>query len=261
MDQEVAEQSDLADRLVAALRKDEFVLFRQAIVPLAPTGAERLFQEILIRFQEEETMLLPPGSFLPLLEECALMPFLDRWVVSRVAKWVHARRCIKPDWEVPRNSINLSSQTLHDLSFSGFTRKHIQAAGLPEQTLCFEILWEDAVEHAESLLRLAAQLKPAGCCFTIARFEGVRGSFDLLKTLGPDFVKISPRIVRNIDQVPSSAATAEVIHRKCRSLGISTIAEHVESAQVLVQLRRMGVDYAQGFGIQTPQPLLQMIEE
>lgn len=256
MDQEVTEQNDLADRLVAALRKDEFVLFCQAIVPLVPRDGERPFQEILIRFEEEETKLLPPGTFLPLLEECALMPFLDRWVVTRIAKWVHAGLGINPDWKAPRNSINLSSQTLHDLGFAGFTRKHIQAAGLPEETICFEILWEDAVEHAESLLRLAAQLKPAGCCFTIARFEGVRGSFELLKALAPDFVKISPRIVRNIDQLPSSAATAEVIHRKCRAVGIRTIAEHVESDQALVQLRRMGVDYAQGFGVHTPQPLV-----
>ena len=255
MDQEVSVQNDLADRLVAALRKDEFILFRQAIVPLMPMGGERSFQEILIRFKEEETKLLPPGTFLLLLEEYGLMPFLDRWVVSRIAKWLRVGRGIKPDWEVPRNSINLSSQTLHDPSFAEFTRKHIQAAGLPEETLCFEILWEDAVQHAESLVRLAAQLKPAGCCFTIARFEGVQGSFELLKALGPDFIKISPRVVRNIDQVPSSAATAEAIHRKCRSLGIRTIAEHVESGQVLAQLRRMGVDYAQGFGILPPQPL------
>lgn len=255
MDQEVIVQNDLADRLVAALRKDEFIIFRQAIVPLMPTGADRSFQEILIRFEEEETKLLPPGTFLPLLEEYGLMPFVDRWVVSRIARWVCVGRGIKPDWGMPRNNINLSSQTLHDLSFADFTRRHIQAAGLPEETICFEILWEDAVEHAEWLLRLAAQLKPAGCCFTIARFEGVQGSFELMKALGPDFVKISPRVVRNIDQVLSSAATAEAIHRKCRSLGIRTIAEHVESDQVLVQLRRMGVDYAQGFGILRPQPL------
>lgn len=255
MDLEVIIQNGLTDRLVAALRNDEFILFCQAIVPLMPTGGERSFQEILIRFEEEETKLLPPGTFLPLLEAYGLMPFVDRWVVSRIAKWVRAGRGIRPDWKVPRNSINLSSQTLRDPSFAEFTRKHIQAAELPEETLCFEILWEDAVEHAESLLSLAAQLKPRGCRFTIARFEGVHGSFELLKALGPDFVKISPRVVRNIDQVPSSAATAEAIHRKCRSLGIGTIAEHVESGQVLVQLRRMGVDYAQGFGILPVQPL------
>jgi EAL domain-containing protein (putative c-di-GMP-specific phosphodiesterase class I) len=255
MDQEVAVQNDLADRLVAALRKDEFTLFRQPMVSLMPMGEDRPFQEILIRFEEEETKLLPPGTFLPLLEEYSLMPFVDRWVVSRIAKWLRVGRDIKPDWKLPRNNINLSWQTLDDPSFAEFTRKHIQAAGLPEETLCFEILWEDAVEHAESLLRLAAQLKPAGCRFTIARFEGVRGSFELLKALGPDFVKMSPRVVRNIDQVPAGAATALAIHRTCRSLGIRTIAEHVESDQVLAQLRRMGVDYAQGFGILPPQPL------
>ena len=255
MDQEVVAKNELADRLVAALGKDEFILFRQAIVPLMPVGGERLFQEILIRFEEEEAKLLPPGTFLPLLEEYGLMPFVDRWVVSRIAKWVGVARGTKPDWDVPRNGINLSPQTLHDRNFADFARRHIQAAELPDETFCFEILWEDAVEHSESLVGLVSQLKPAGCRFTIARFEGVHGSFELLKALAPDFVKISPRVVRNIDHASKGAAAAQAIHRACRSLGIRTIAEHVESDQLLVKLRRMGIDYAQGFGILPPQPL------
>jgi EAL domain-containing protein (putative c-di-GMP-specific phosphodiesterase class I) len=135
-----------------------------------------------------------------------------------------------------RNNINLSSQTLHDLLANS------QQSRLPDCLRKQFVLRSSGKTRrdAERLLRRRAA-KPAGCCFTIARFEGVQGSFELLKALGPDFVKISPRVVRNIDQVLSSAATAEAIHRKCRSLGIRTIAEHVESDQVLVQLRRMGV--------------------
>jgi EAL domain-containing protein (putative c-di-GMP-specific phosphodiesterase class I) len=255
MNQEVVVQNDLADRLVLALRKDEFILFRQAIIPLKPMGGDRPFHEVLIRFQEEEAKLLPPGTFLPLLEEYGLMPFVDRWVVGKIAKWARVARGIKPDWDVPRNGINLSPHTLHDRSFAEFTRKHIRAAALPAETICFEVIWESAVEHAEALMRLATQLRPEGCRITIARFEGVQGSFDLLKTLAPDFVKISPRVVRNIGKDPSATAMAEAIHRKCGALGIRTIAEHVESGEVLVQLRRIGVDYAQGYGILAPQPL------
>jgi EAL domain-containing protein (putative c-di-GMP-specific phosphodiesterase class I) len=255
MDQEVVVQNDLADRLVSALRKDEFTLYRQIIVPLVPMGGERAMQEILIRFEEEEAKLLPPGMFLPLLEEYGLMPYVDRWVVNRVAKWVRVARGIKPDWEVPRNGVNLSPHTLRDPNFGEFTRKHIQAAALPPETICFEIIWEDAVEQAEQLLRLAAKLRPFGCRFTIARFEGVQGSFELLKTLSPDFIKISPRIVRKIEVDESGHAAAEAINRKCQALGIKTIAEHVESGETLLHLRRMGVDYAQGFGILPPQPL------
>lgn len=255
MDQKVVDKNELADRLVAALRKDDFVLFRQVIVPLRPVSGERSFQEILIRFQEEEEKLLPPGTFLPLLEEYGLMPFVDRWVVTRIVKWIRIARGVKSDWEVPRNGINLSSQTLHDRSFADFIRRQVQAAELPAESICFEIIWDDALEHAEPLMRLAAQVKPAGCRFTIARFEGVQRAFELLKALGPDFVKISPRLVRNIDQGPAGAAAVEAIHRKCASLGIRTVAEHVESGEGLVQLRRMGIDYAQGFGILPPQPL------
>src|SRR5450759_733586 len=106
MDQAIAQDQDLTDRLVAALRQDEFILYGQLIAPLAPGKSERPFQEILIRFQEEEAKLLPPGSFFPILEEYGLMHYVDRWVVSRVAKWVRSALAIKPDWPVPQNSIN-----------------------------------------------------------------------------------------------------------------------------------------------------------
>ena len=255
MDQEIEVKQELTERLVSALRQDEFILLRQPIVPLKPIGGERALQEILIRFAEEEAKLLPPGTFLPLLEEYGLMPVVDRWVVSRIARWVCVARGIKADWEVPRNGINLSEQTLRDPNFADFMRKHMHRAALPLETICFEIIWNDAVEHCDALLRLIAQLRPAGCCFTVARFEGVEGSFELLKTLAPEFVKIGPSVVRNIEHVSTGAEAALAIHRKCRGLGIRTIAEHVESGQVLVQLRRMGIDYAQGYGILPPQPL------
>ena len=64
----------LVDRLIAALQQDEFVLYAQNILALAPKSGERPFQEVFVRFKEEDTKLLPPGSFFPVLEECKLLP-------------------------------------------------------------------------------------------------------------------------------------------------------------------------------------------
>lgn len=255
MDQAVAQNQDLTDRLVSALRQDEFILYGQPIMPLAPNASERPFQEILIRFQEEEAKLLPPGSFFPVLEECGLMPYVDRWVVGRIVRRVRSALAIKPDWPVPQNSINLSAATLSDRNFAAYTRRHLQAAALPEGTLSFEVTCDSAVLHVESLLGLMAQLRPAGCAFILARFDGGERAFELLRRLAPEFVKLSPALVRILDRGRAGLDQVDAIIRECRALGIKTIAEHVESDQTLAHLRGLGVDFGQGFGIQAPQPL------
>ncbi len=256
MDQAVAQDQELTDRLIAALRRDEFVLYGQSIAPLAPGASERPFQEILIRFQEEEAKLLPPGSFFPVLEECGLMPYVDRWVVSRICKWVRSALAIKPDWPVPQNSINLSAATLSDRKFAEYTRKHLRAAALPDATLSFEVTCDSAALCVDALLGLMTQLRPLGCAFTLARFDGGKQAFELLRRLAPEFVKLSPGLVRRLDQGRTGLDQVDGIVRECHALGIKTIAEHVERDQTIAQLRGLGVNFGQGFGIQAPQPLV-----
>lgn len=255
VNEESARQKKLAKRLVSALRADEFVLYCQAIVPPSPGQGHRPFQELLIRFQEEEAKLLPPGLFFPLLEDYRLLPFVDRWVVSRITEWIRTARAAKQDWKVPRNNINLSADTLYDPHFADFTRKHIQTADLPAGALSFEINWPDAVRHAESLRSMAALLKEAGCGFTVADFDGSEDAFATIEEFAPDFIKISSGIVRNLERDASDSAAVESIHSRCRSLGIGTIAECVESEALRQRLIRIGVDYVQGFGVSLPRPL------
>jgi EAL domain-containing protein (putative c-di-GMP-specific phosphodiesterase class I) len=256
VDQAVAQNQDLTDRLVSALRQDEFILYGQLIAPLAPSGVARPFQEILIRFQEEEAKLLPPGSFFPILEEYGLMHYVDRWVVNRITKWVRSALAIKADWPVPQNSINLSAVTLSDRNFAAYTRRHLQAAALPDGTLSFEITCDSAVPNVDALLELMAQLRPAGCTFILARFDGGKPAFDLLRRLAPEFVKLSPGLVRILDQGRAGLDQLGAINCECQALGIKTIAEHVEHDQTIEQLRGLGVNFGQGFGIHAPQPLV-----
>jgi EAL domain-containing protein (putative c-di-GMP-specific phosphodiesterase class I) len=256
MDQAVAQNQNLTDRLVSALQQDEFVLYGQSIVPLAPNGSERPFQEILIRFQEEEAKLLPPGSFFPILEECGLMHYVDRWVVSRIVRWIRSALAVKPDWPVPQNSINLSAITLSDRNFAAYTHRHLHTAAFPDGTLSFELTCDSAVLHVDPLLGLMAQLRPAGCDFILARFDGGKAAFELLRRLAPNFVKLSPGLVRILEQGRAGLDQVDAINRECHALGIKTIAEHVESDRTIAQLRGLGVDFGQGYGIQAPRPLV-----
>jgi EAL domain-containing protein (putative c-di-GMP-specific phosphodiesterase class I) len=238
---------NITDRLMAALHEDEFLLYAQAIVPLDPNPGERQFQELFVRFQEEDDKLMPPGSFLPILQEHSLLPYLDRWVVSRLARWVRTALHIKPDWKVPRSNVNLSAETLLDTEFADHVRRYVEHSVLSDGALGFEIDWDSAIEHHKALRRLMAALRPHGCCFTLADFDGSKESFDSLKSLAPDYVKSSSASVS-----PEKAAE---INRMCRSVGCKTIIEHVETAHVLEQLRQRKVDFAQGFEVAPVQAL------
>jgi len=255
MDDESTIQKNIADKLVSALKTGGFVLYAQNIVRLAASGGARPFQEILVRFREEEEKLLPPGTFFPMLQEYRLLPYVDRWVVSRLTSWIQETRAQKPGWPVPANGVNLSEDTLREPKFGDFVAKHVQSAGLPEGTLSFEFGWDTALLHSDQLKNLQAQLKPAGCRFTLAGFDGSAPSFNFLKVVKPDFVKLTYGIVKNIDRGLAASEKVESINQKCHAIGIKTIAEYVESREVLEQLRLIEVDFAQGLIVGAPRRL------
>lgn len=240
-------RKSLADRLIASLQQDEFVLYAQSIVPLAPQSRERPFQEIFVRFKEEDAKLLPPGTFFPVLEECQLLPYLDRWVANRLARWVRSAVGVKPDWTIPRNNVNLSEATLADRDYGRYVCKYVDDSYLSDGALGFEIALEIAVANEAALRKLMAEVRPYGCTLTLSGFDGSQASFAVLKALSPNFVKISATNV-----IP--AKLAEIGH-KCRALEIKTIAEHVESKQMLQHLRQSKIDFAQGFEISPVKPL------
>ena len=241
MNPEPETQRDIADRLMAALQQDEFALYSQSIVPLGPQGDNRAFQEIFVRFKEEDAKLLPPGTFFPVLEECRLLPYLDRWVVNRLARFVRSGLKFLPDWKVPRYNVNLSNETIGDPKFGDYVLKYVDNSFLSGGALGFEISCDSALANQEPLRRLMTGLRPQGCTLTIAGFDGSEASLADLKALEPDFIKIS---ALNIDP-----AKVSDINRMCHSLQARTIAENIENARVLEHLRRCKIDFGQGFEI------------
>jgi EAL domain-containing protein (putative c-di-GMP-specific phosphodiesterase class I) len=255
MDDESTIQKNIADKLIAALKTGGFVLYAQKILPLAAAGSERPFQEVLVRFKEEEEKLLPPGTFFPMLQEYRLLPYVDRWVVSRLASWIQESRGRERGWTVPTNGVNLSEDTLREPKFADFVANHIQNAKLPDEVFTFELGWDTALLHAEHLKHIQARLEPLGCRFTFAGFDGSAGSFEFLKVLRPDFVKLTYGIVKDVDRGLAACEKVEAINHRCHAMGIKTIAEFVESHEVLDQLRLIEVDFAQGLIIGGPQKL------
>lgn len=248
---------DIADKLIAALKGDQFILYCQSIKPIGSKRDKTRYQEILVRFAEEEQKLLHPGGFFPILERHNLMATLDRWVVNRVIRWLTATHKSSPkDGNATHCSINLSSDSILGAGFVEFVTEQLKSSNVPPENLLFEISEQDVDKYAVALDNFILPLKPLGCGFVITGYSGELVSPDMLQALGINLLKIDGHIVRRIHEHDKSFAAAREIHIACREIGIQTIAELVELRETLDKLREIGIDYAQGYGISKPGPLL-----
>ena len=244
-----------AERFTEALRQAQFVLFCQPIVPAALRGVDHRHVEIFVRFREEEDKLLPPGTFFPVLEANHLTPLLDRWVVGEVLKWAGDRRSLQPNWHIPRFHVNLADDTIRDPGFAGYVRDKLKAQQFPQGRLAFELTEKQMAGLSGAARQLIVMLKVLGCPFAVADFSGPESVAASYREAGAELVKFEGSLVRNIHRQPAALSKLQALNAHCHQVGLHTIAEFVEEAETLEALRRIGVDFVQGFGIAPPKPL------
>jgi EAL domain-containing protein (putative c-di-GMP-specific phosphodiesterase class I) len=249
MSSDSAQWSDPVAYLRRALAQDQFTLYCQPIAALSGAAAYPM-AEVLVRLREEETALLPPGEFLPILEHYGMMPELDRWVVREVLRRLAGAAGL------PRFSVNLSRQTIADPSFPDFVAGELRASRVPPERLVFEIDEPDAAAAPSSVQRLCAALGALGTGVLIDGFGRDPGRLaTTLRLPGVKFVKLHDSLTRNLATDEAAVAKVLTLLRLATDLGIAAIAECVECEKVLARLRAMRVGYAQGFGIRVPQPI------
>jgi EAL domain-containing protein (putative c-di-GMP-specific phosphodiesterase class I) len=247
----------IRERLIRDLKDEKFVLYFQSIVPVAVAApGNTLHREILIRFEEEERGMMPPGTFLPILEQQGLMPLLDRWVTGRVVRWVKNLHAAGTPRYAPRCSLNVSSDTIRrDAAFGEFVRQSVARAGIPPASLSFEIATGDVISAPDSVTRLASFLRAAGCGVAFSGFAGEAPVLEAARSVGAAFVKIDGSLVYPVARDRAAAARLQQVQQSCRALGVQTIGTQVEDSRTLEILRHLQVNYAQGFGIDRPRPL------
>ncbi len=122
------------EKFARAFSQNEFILFSQSIVKLAPREDKRAHFEIFVRLQEEEKHLIPPGSFLEMLEQLNLGPELDRYVVRKLLAW---HRSLRPEQRGVAH-LNLCSSTLADPDFASIVGAELKQNKIGGDALCFE---------------------------------------------------------------------------------------------------------------------------
>ncbi len=249
-----------AQRINQAMNRGQFVLFGQWIKPLASTEGSARHCEVLLRMVDADGGLLSPNAFLPAAERYHLMPQLDRWVIREVLHQLAGM-----DWEdqakLSEVNINLSGQSLCDPELLAYVIAELERSKVPPQRLCFEVTETAAVANLTSAMDFIAALKAVGCRFALDDFGSGLSSFTYLKNMKVDYLKIDGTFVRNIVSDATDLAMINSIHQVAQSMGIKTVAEYVEDAQIEQQLRALGVNYAQGYAIARPAPLEEILRD
>jgi Amt family ammonium transporter len=242
-----------AARLREALDYDHFRLYGQPVRAAADEGAT-LLAEVLVRLREEEARLLPPGDFLPAFEHYRMMGELDRWVVRNALRWLGHGRAVK------KLSVNVSAQTIEEPGFAPFAAMQIRLAGVEPAALVIEIDENDALDRREACERFAAEMKGIGCQLLLDGFARRAVTFEPLKALLVDYVKVDGSVVRNLLRSGAAAAKLKAIQRVGQVTGLGVIAECVEDDAIRAALKEMGVAWVQGFGVQKPAPLEDLLK-
>lgn len=245
------------NRIHHALDEHKFRLYYQEIMPISAHNNGGLHYELLLRMENDDGELSAPGAFLPAAERYGLASKLDRWVITTAFDWF----CSNPQHLklLSLCSINLSGQSLGDDELLTFILQRFGETGIPPYKICFEITETAAISKLSCATQWIQRLRQRGCRFALDDFGSGLSSFGYLKTLPVDYLKIDGQFIKDIIGNPMNMAIVRSIHEIARVMGTSTIAEFVESDAILEKLREIGIDYAQGYGISTPQPFEHMI--
>ncbi|MCO6414047.1 MAG: EAL domain-containing protein [Thiogranum sp.] len=260
-DQEIAErrgEMDWVSEIRDAFEQQRFYLLCQPIVSLseADRGIPGHY-ELLLRMRDSMGREILPMAFLPAAERYDLMAEIDNWVVRSAMGYIARSDTL------PGNCIflvNVSGKSLAAPEFVDFLETQVRDNGVPEQRICFEVSEASAISNLRTLGDSIKRLRQLGCRIALDDFGSSLSSFGYLKNMQIDYIKIDGGLVRDMQSDRIDAALVEAINEIAHVVGVQTIAEFVETEEILHALCRLGVDYAQGHCIALPRPIEELFQ-
>ena len=180
---------------------------------------------------------------------------IDRWVLDNSVKtW----RRLKDEGHpiIDRLfTVNLSGPTLLDETFVEYVDLVFKRYEGSPASFCFEITETAAIQNLSYASNFMGRLKDKGFTFSLDDFGSGFSSFNYLKNLPVDYLKIDGSIVQNIDESLVNYTMVDSINSMGHVLGLKTVGEYAKNMAIVDRLRRIGVDYAQGYALAEPKPL------
>jgi diguanylate cyclase (GGDEF)-like protein/PAS domain S-box-containing protein len=244
-----------SEQLRRALEEDRFALYGQPILDLRDN--EICQYEVLLRLQDEEGgEPLQPSSFLYVAERFGLVQALDGWVTRKAIELIaeHARAGRRLVLHV-----NLSGKSIGDPKVTALIENALAMSGIDPAQLVFELTETTAIANIEEAKAFAHRMHARGCQFALDDFGAGFGSFFYLKNLPFDYFKIDGDFIRGIVANPMDQLVVRAIIGIARGMEKKTIAEFVADEETARMVQQLGVDYAQGYHVGKPRPLLDVV--
>ena len=248
MDVEAVEHQFIRNGLRRALERNEFVLHYQPQIDLASGAITGV--EALIRWNHPQFGMVAPARFIPVAEESGLIVPIGDWVLHEACRqavaWQHAglpELCM---------AVNLSAVQFKRGSVERSVIHALEETRLTPALLELELTESILIQNVEGVLDSVKRLKLLGVKLSIDDFGTGYSSLSYLKRFDIDKLKIDQSFARDLGSDPDDAAIVRAIIQLARSLNLRTIAEGVETADMLRQLRAFGCDEAQGYYFARP---------
>lgn len=255
---ELNEAAQLRHMLVNEVRharqRGEFVLHYQPQLSLASHTISGV--EALLRWQHPKHGIISPALFIPLLEEMGMMPEVGEWVLRTACRQ-------NVEWQAKglvslRTAVNVSAQQFYRGNIVEIVRAALTESGLDPQWLELELTESLTLDESETTLHIMAQLKDLGVTLTLDDFGTGWSSLSYLRRFPLDRIKIDRSFMRDVTTHQNAAAVVHSILNLAQSLGLSCIAEGVETHDQLHYLEEQLCSEIQGYLFSHPLPAEEM---
>ncbi len=233
-----------------ALNEGRIKLYAERIEPSVPRQHDMLHFEVLVRVEGDDGRVLQPKQFLPAIWHAGLHSKLDRLVFVRTVAYLASHRELHDATYLC--SINVCGPTLCDPEFPDYVKRCLAAHAVDPRRLMIEITESSAIADLELARAHVARLSEMGLAIALDDFGTGLATFDYLKRLRADVLKIDGSFIRKVVDDPLDREIVATIVRIARATGARTVAEWIETPEQRAIATELGVDFLQGRLIASP---------
>jgi len=228
----------------SALMENRFRLVHQPIASLL--GEDKGMFDVLVRMLDEQGSEVLPAEFIAAAERNDLMKNIDRWVIGASVSFCANRKseCI---------FLRISKDSVLDKSLIGWLENQLKAIRIEPKRLCFQVSEELALAHLRPTMALAQSLRKLGLRFAIEHFGVAGESQRLLEGIDLNFIKIDGSLMQGLSTSVLQQQKVKALVEAAKAKRVETVAERVQDANTMAVLWQLGIEFIQGYFVNTPE--------